>query len=217
MAEPRQPGVRQRQRQTQEKTKEEIMKFEVTLATLDVTPALVARVHVEADDRDEARSMALAEDFADLEWTDTRGDIVPWDEVGMPQVCVAEVQAFVPAQLVLKLAGGPLDGAELPALGFPMAFCCTIDGKHHWYVHLGPPEEAEHHNGILEHTEDLSQERLLAQEDAAMGAVDLATGVAVTPEQALQEHREHIAWVARALRASLEPLTDENRPDPKPG
>lgn len=65
-------------------------KYDLTLATLDVEPAYVASVEVEADSRKQAVRLALGMDFDDLEWTDAAGNETPWDEIGSDHVVVAE-------------------------------------------------------------------------------------------------------------------------------
>lgn len=66
------------------------MKHDLTLTTMDVSPAYVASVEVEADSKIEAKKKALASDFDSLEWTDSAGNATPWDEIGSSDVVVAE-------------------------------------------------------------------------------------------------------------------------------
>ncbi len=66
------------------------MKYDLTLATLDVEPAYITTVEVEAMTYKDAVVLALALDFDELEWTDTAGNEVPWDEIGSADVTVAD-------------------------------------------------------------------------------------------------------------------------------
>jgi hypothetical protein len=93
----------------------------------------------------------------------------------------------------IKLRGGPLDGATLPAFGWVEAVVLRTETGLHWYLYTGPPLEAdEGYDGTLEHHADETQERAVASFD----------GPALM-EQGVDLRRRNIAYALAQLRRQM--------------